>query len=290
MADQREEEERVVCCIGDLHGYISKLQNLWTNLETLIPSKSFKTSLIIFLGDYCDRGPDTRKLLDFLISLPSKYPSQTHVFLCGNHDLAFAAFLRVLPWPRDGSRFCDGWKEYEHNEEREGWFKGVGYEEMYLQGRRWGGLIKDRFNAAKGRNYQGSIYDAGLTFESYGVVHGSAGHVRKSGRVGASWVGAVGAAGTNHTTRVTGIKLTNAYFCDDGCVQDDVCIETSQGRKHCKLVAVHAGLDKAKGVAEQIRKLKEKDTSVPKVDALSGRANVWEIPKVLIPLTLICTS
>lgn len=61
------------------------------------------------------------------------------------------------------------------NEEREGWFKGEGYEGMHVQGRRWGGFIKERFNVKKGTEYKGSIYDAGPTFESYGVPHGSAG-------------------------------------------------------------------------------------------------------------------
>lgn len=170
------EEERIVCCIGDIHGYYSKLRNLWSNLEALIYPKSFQKALIIFLGDYCDRGPDTRKVIDFLISLPSRYPNQTHVFLCGNHDLAFAAFVKVLPSPPDGSAFSETWKEFEQHEEREGWFKGVGYEDMHLQGRRWGGVIKDKFNPSKGMDYKGSIYDAGPTFESYGVPHGSAGN------------------------------------------------------------------------------------------------------------------
>lgn len=59
-------------------------------------------------------------------------------------------------------------------EEREGWFKGDGYERMHLQGRMWAGSIKDKFDA-KGIEYKGSVYDAGPTFESYGVPHGSAG-------------------------------------------------------------------------------------------------------------------
>ena len=77
--------------------------------------------------------------------------------------------------PEEG--FSGGWREYEGSEEREGWFKGEGYEGMHLQGRRWGGKIKVKVNATKGTEYQGSIYDAGPTFESYGVPHGSAGKV-----------------------------------------------------------------------------------------------------------------
>lgn len=98
------------------------------------------------------------------------------MFLSGNHDFAFAAFVGVLP-RTPGFEFSEAWEEYEGNEEREGWFKGDGYERMHLQGRRWGGIIKVRFNTAKGIEYKGSIYDAGPTFESYGVPHGSAGTI-----------------------------------------------------------------------------------------------------------------
>jgi hypothetical protein len=43
---------------------------------------------------------------------------------------------------------------------------------IYIQGRRWGGRIKIAFNVVKNVYYQGSIYDAQPTFESYGVAHG----------------------------------------------------------------------------------------------------------------------
>lgn len=168
---------KTVICIGDIHGYISKLQKLWTNLETVINPSRFNTATVIFLGDYCDRGPHTREVIDFLISLPAKYPQQKHVFLCGNHDLAFAAFIHCVPKPADGTDFKEGWKEYALCEEREGWFKEDGYEDMYLQGRRWAGDIKEKFNVTKGVEYQGSIYDAAPTFLSYGVPHGSAGQL-----------------------------------------------------------------------------------------------------------------
>jgi hypothetical protein len=46
------------------------------------------------------------------------------------------------------------------------------------------------------------------------------------------------------------------------------------------LIAVHAGLERDKGVQEQLKYLKAKDTRISKVEALSGRKNVWEIPQV----------
>ncbi|KAM6592909.1 hypothetical protein CsatA_000612 [Cannabis sativa] len=259
---------RLVCCIGDIHGFPTKLQNLWSNLESSIGTADFNTALIIFLGDYCDRGPNTREVIDFLISLPSKYPHQTHVFLSGNHDFAFAAFLGLVPQPPDGSEFAEAWKEYEENEEREGWYKGEGYENMHLQGRRWSGKIKAKFNVAKGMDYKGSIYDAAPTFESYGVPHGSADLVR--------------AVPDEHKKFLADMVWVHE--------EDDVCIETGDGIKHCKLIAVHAGLVSNQDVKEQLKFLKAKDTRVPKVDSLSGRKNVWDMPKELSETPTIVVS
>ncbi|OWM82511.1 hypothetical protein CDL15_Pgr002086 [Punica granatum] len=114
---------QTVCCIGEIHGYISRLQSLWSNLEAWIPRSYFDSAMIIFLSDYCDRGPDTHRVIDFLISLPSRYPRQKHIFLAGNRDFALAAFIGAIPPPPDRSGFRDGWKEYEVNEEREGWYR-----------------------------------------------------------------------------------------------------------------------------------------------------------------------
>ncbi|XP_058107855.1 tyrosine-protein phosphatase RLPH2-like isoform X1 [Magnolia sinica] len=259
---------RLVICIGDIHGYISKLRNLWAHLQSTIPPPSFRSALIIFLGDYCDRGPDTRGVLDFLISLPDRFPAQSHVFLCGNHDLAFAAFVGALPTPPDGSPFSATWPEYEVNEEREGWFKGDGYERMHVQGRRWGGSIKASFNEKKGIEYKGSIYDAGPTFESYGVPHGSADLAK--------------AVPEEHKKFLADLVWVHE--------EENVWIESSEGMRCCKLIAVHAGLEKTKGVEEQLKLLKARDTSLPKVEALSGRQNVWEIPKELSEKPTIVVS
>ncbi|CAN6586928.1 unnamed protein product [Malus baccata var. baccata] len=247
MSDPKA-KPRVVSCIGDTHGFHTKLQNLWSNLQSAIDPSDFSTALIIFLGDYCDRGPDTRKVIDFLISLPTRYLNQKHFFLSGNHDLAFAAFVGVLPPPPDGSEFSEVWKEYADSEEREGWFKGDG---MHLQGRRWGGKIKAKFNAAKGTEYKGSIYDAGPTFESYGVPHGSADLVKV-------------------------VPDKHKKFLSDMVWVHE---ETADRIKHCRLIVVHAGLKKDKDVKQQLAFLKAKDTRVPKIEALSGRKNVWDIPK-----------
>ncbi|KAK7392575.1 hypothetical protein VNO78_21018 [Psophocarpus tetragonolobus] len=268
MSEAPKPKPRVVICVGDIHGFITKLKNLWSNLENSIDQSEFETATVIFLGDYCDRGPDTRHVIDFLVSLPRRYPRQKHVFLCGNHDLAFAAFLRLLAPPLDGSPFSEGWKEYAANEDREGWFKGEGYEDMYLQGRRWSGNIKVKFNTAKKQDYQGSIYDAAPTFQSYGVPHGSADLVK--------------AVPDEHKKFLADLVWVHE--------EDDVFVNTDDGVKCCKLIAVHAGLEKGKDVKEQLKLLKARNTREPKVECLSGRKNVWDIPEELTASSTIVVS
>ncbi|KAB2034941.1 hypothetical protein ES319_D04G118400v1 [Gossypium barbadense] len=251
MAD-RSDKLRTVICLGDIHGYLTKLLNLWSNLQSQIDPDSFNTATIIFLGDYCDRGPDTRKVIDFLISLPKRYPNQKHVFLSGNHEFAFAGFIGVLEGDFEAK---ETWKEYADNEEIEGWYKGEGYEKMHLQGRIWGGW----FDVAQGIDSKGSIFDAAPTFGSYGVSHGSSELMK--------------VVPEDHKKFLADVVWVHE--------EDDVCIETQEGVKHCKLIAVHAGLEKGKNVREQLEFLKAKDVSVPQVTGLSGRKNVWDIPEEL---------
>ncbi|XP_010479310.1 PREDICTED: uncharacterized protein LOC104758152 [Camelina sativa] len=253
------QKPRTVICVGDIHGNISMLNDLWRNLQSALKS-DFSSALVIFLGDYCDRGPETRKVIDFLISLPEKHPVQTHVFLAGNHDFAFAGFLGLLPRPSDGSDIAETWKEYARSEEREGWYKVQGFEDMHLQSRRWAGNIRVQFDYGEyGVVYNGSIYDAASTFESYGVPHGS--------------FDLTNAVQESHKK-----FLTNMVWVHE---EDDVCIETEEGLKHCKLIAVHAGLEQGKNVEEQLKLLRAKDTSISRIQPLTGRKTVWDIPQEL---------
>jgi len=63
--------------IGDIHGHFNLLEKL---IQKLNPNKSVT---LIFLGDYIDRGPDSKKVVEFLIALSQKVPC---VFLKGNHE------------------------------------------------------------------------------------------------------------------------------------------------------------------------------------------------------------
>jgi len=66
--------------IGDIHGCFKAVSSL---VEAIAPTKD---DLLVFLGDYIDRGPDSRGTVDLLIDLQSKFRT---VFIKGNHELLF---------------------------------------------------------------------------------------------------------------------------------------------------------------------------------------------------------
>ena len=73
---EEQKGSAITICVGDLHGNLAKLEKLWQNLEKKIGTGAFRFCHVVFLGDYCDRGPDTKGVLDFLTSLRKLYPDQ----------------------------------------------------------------------------------------------------------------------------------------------------------------------------------------------------------------------
>ena len=69
--------------IGDIHG-------CFTPLKLLAEDALLQVERFVFLGDYVNRGDDSRRVLDFLIELAGRV--ECH-FLAGNHDLAMLAAL-----------------------------------------------------------------------------------------------------------------------------------------------------------------------------------------------------
>lgn len=70
-----------IFAVGDIHGCHQKLVTLLGRLP-LDPEQD----TLIFLGDYINRGPDSRKVLDTLLALARKH--RHVVFLKGNHEQA----------------------------------------------------------------------------------------------------------------------------------------------------------------------------------------------------------
>jgi serine/threonine protein phosphatase 1 len=65
---------------GDIHGSIGALRRLIARL------KITSADTLIFLGDYIDRGENSREVLDFLMDLEQQFRC---VFLKGNHEELF---------------------------------------------------------------------------------------------------------------------------------------------------------------------------------------------------------
>jgi len=73
--------------IGDIHGCAGELTRLVKALP-LAPGDQ-----LIFLGDYIDRGPNSREVVNYLISLQRLGPQVELVFLRGNHEDMLLSYL-----------------------------------------------------------------------------------------------------------------------------------------------------------------------------------------------------
>lgn len=85
--------------IPDIHGHLDPAQRLVDRLET---SGYLKDRRLVFLGDYLDKGPAVRQLVDFLIEMQS----QEHIVLAGNHEYTL---LRALQDSSERTRWIGRW-------------------------------------------------------------------------------------------------------------------------------------------------------------------------------------
>lgn len=80
--------------IGDIHGDLPALLVLLRRLPPLGPDDT-----LLFLGDYVDRGPQSKQTVDFLRqTLPSETPARI-VALKGNHEDGWLRHAREGGWP-----------------------------------------------------------------------------------------------------------------------------------------------------------------------------------------------
>jgi serine/threonine protein phosphatase 1 len=73
-----------IFAVGDIHGQIYKLRGLIDKLYI------DEECLLVFVGDYIDRGDYSFEVIEYLISLSKKYNC---VFLKGNHEEMFMDFM-----------------------------------------------------------------------------------------------------------------------------------------------------------------------------------------------------
>ena len=96
-------DNSVVYAVGDVHGCYRELVSLEAKIVE-DASQFGRPKLIVMLGDYVDRGPDSRRVLEHLTEPPP--PGFSRICLAGNHEVAMQAYLEGKldrkSWLRNG--------------------------------------------------------------------------------------------------------------------------------------------------------------------------------------------
>ena len=102
VTDSSVPDDVCVYAVGDVHGRADLLERLYDKIEADISENAQgQTVILIFLGDYIDRGFQSREVIDFLLSeRVNKYQC---IFLKGNHE---EALLKFMSDPSFGPRWA----------------------------------------------------------------------------------------------------------------------------------------------------------------------------------------
>ncbi|MGD8512880.1 MAG: metallophosphoesterase family protein [Deltaproteobacteria bacterium] len=72
--------------VGDIHGCLDKLVSLMDIIDV-----DLKKETLVFMGDYIDRGPHAKEVVDYLIDVARG--GNRVIFLKGNHELMLQNYL-----------------------------------------------------------------------------------------------------------------------------------------------------------------------------------------------------
>lgn len=83
-----------IYAIGDVHGRVDLLNRILEMIARDVAEQTDgRTPKMVFLGDYIDRGDNSREALDVLLSVREDLSAENVVFLMGNHEEAALSFL-----------------------------------------------------------------------------------------------------------------------------------------------------------------------------------------------------
>jgi serine/threonine protein phosphatase 1 len=97
--------KELVYAVGDVHGCYELLKALLADITRDLGERARgRRPILIFLGDYVDRGPDSHKVVEAMVWLQRRSDLEVHL-LKGNHEQALLDFIER---PEEGA----GWLTY----------------------------------------------------------------------------------------------------------------------------------------------------------------------------------
>jgi serine/threonine protein phosphatase 1 len=84
-----------VYCVGDVHGRADLLQETCERIDDDLRRRPIKHAIEVYIGDYIDRGPDSKGVIDLLAV---RLVRNQAVCLRGNHEALMEYFLEDPEW------------------------------------------------------------------------------------------------------------------------------------------------------------------------------------------------
>ena len=79
-----------IYAVGDIHGRLDLLQDV--HQKILQDAQTYQgTKIVVYLGDYVDRGPHSKQVVDYLLA--QTLPDFKAVYLLGNHEQVLLQFI-----------------------------------------------------------------------------------------------------------------------------------------------------------------------------------------------------
>jgi serine/threonine protein phosphatase 1 len=97
-------DDTAIYAVGDIHGRLDLLGKVHGLIAAHAKTVARPRKVIVYLGDLVDRGPNSREVVEHLITSP--LPGFEYVYLKGNHEDAMLRFLDDIGIGRAWLGFC----------------------------------------------------------------------------------------------------------------------------------------------------------------------------------------
>lgn len=98
---------KVIYAIGDIHGRLDLLKVIRKLIKADAKTHGFDDKTIIYLGDYVDRGPDSKGVIDLLMNKPLE--GFNNICLKGNHE---EIMFKAVEWSTRSTGMRTSWSSW----------------------------------------------------------------------------------------------------------------------------------------------------------------------------------